>query len=276
VTGTALTGTVSAERSSEQRFDRRMNAVEDLGMDPTGEDPIDDVLVEEVPSNTLVQFPAGEYLLTDGIDAVAGTRFGVEPLGSTSDVEFVFSARGETGDSANVVVLSAESLSPSPLEEPTGRELEDEQTSTLLVYRENSVDVHDVRLADLDAEATTVGGEEPKMLTIDGPDDGVANYRLTVSGDVDAHSDAGTQKSAGLPSTSVEDALGDTTHHYLYSGDITAFRLDGDAAVSIDGQRVEPELLDVHSASQLPNLLVFDARNDETDYELRLDDADEA
>jgi hypothetical protein len=252
VSGAVLPGSVAATSSSEHSFDRVVDAVDDLGMDPTGEEAIDDILSDEIPADTLIEFPAGEYLVTDSIKTDGVERFGIGVSDATSgDVRFVVSAR------------DAQQSSERPA------------SSTLLVYREDSFELHDVDPTALDADTAT-DSETPRTLTIVGPDDGVANYRLTVAGSVDSHSDDGTQQSNGLPSTSVEDALDDTTHRYVYTGEIGAFRLDGDATVYVDGQQVDPDALGVHQSqpSRLPRLLVFDARDDQTDYELRLHDSD--
>lgn len=73
-------------------FDTVHNAVDDLGMDPTGSDPIDDTLDSVYEAGTLVKFPPGVYKVarphqwTSGIDG-----FGMVGTGSTrNDVEFVF------------------------------------------------------------------------------------------------------------------------------------------------------------------------------------------
>lgn len=46
-------------------FDRIVNAVDDLGADPTGEDRIDSILEDELTDGTLIVFPEGEYLTGD-------------------------------------------------------------------------------------------------------------------------------------------------------------------------------------------------------------------
>lgn len=46
-------------------YEQVYDVVEDLGMDPTGQEPIDDTLSEYLQSNTKLEFPQGEYLVTD-------------------------------------------------------------------------------------------------------------------------------------------------------------------------------------------------------------------
>lgn len=248
--GAAMSGSAAAGPADDV-FKQRLNAVDDLGMDPTGDVAIDEVLSDDVPADTLVEFPPGEYLVTDGFDAADGTRVGITES-AAGDVTFVFAgADGPLGD-----------------EERTA-------TSTLLVYRENAVEIHEVRVAEFGSEPAAPEGGTPRTLTIVGPSDGVANYRLTVSDRVDADAETGSQQSTGLPSTSVEDALGDTTHNYEYTGDLAAFELDGEATVYVDGREVDPETLSVRGEPHPPNLLVFDARDDgQRGYDLDFDQSD--
>lgn len=53
-----------AEQASFE-YEQVYDAVEDLGMDPTGQEPIDDTLDEYLRSNTKLEFPQGEYLVTE-------------------------------------------------------------------------------------------------------------------------------------------------------------------------------------------------------------------
>ncbi|WP_458188235.1 hypothetical protein [Haladaptatus sp. NG-WS-4] len=47
------------------QFDTVYNVVDDLGMDPTGGEPIDDILEDNIQNNTKLEFPQGEFLVTD-------------------------------------------------------------------------------------------------------------------------------------------------------------------------------------------------------------------
>jgi hypothetical protein len=69
-------------------FDRVVNAVDDLGMDPSGETAVN-TEIEEAGDGTLIQFPDGEYLfeqVTNGVTLHNQTR-GFEGIGD--DVRFV-------------------------------------------------------------------------------------------------------------------------------------------------------------------------------------------
>lgn len=73
-------------------FDRTVNAVEDLGMDPTGEEPIDAALSGAYQEGTLVRFPPGEYRVSK-TRVIEGSvsRFGIQGTGENrGDVVFQF------------------------------------------------------------------------------------------------------------------------------------------------------------------------------------------
>ncbi|WP_049947980.1 hypothetical protein [Candidatus Halobonum tyrrellensis] len=67
VVGTAA-GTASASTTRRGiEFDRTVNVVEELGLDPNGNEPIQKKLNSNKQSGTLYVFPEGEYLVTDRI-----------------------------------------------------------------------------------------------------------------------------------------------------------------------------------------------------------------
>ena len=77
-------------------FDNVINAVEDLGADPEGNEPIDNLISSAVQEGTLIQFPPGTYRVRDEyiIDEEV-SRFGLEGTGeSHEDVEFIFPQTG--------------------------------------------------------------------------------------------------------------------------------------------------------------------------------------
>lgn len=79
-------------------FDRTPNAVEDLGMDPTGEDPIDDAIQSAYQQGTLVRFPPGEYVVSESrvIDGHV-SRFGIQGMGNhRREVVFHFPNAGNS------------------------------------------------------------------------------------------------------------------------------------------------------------------------------------
>lgn len=84
-------------QESDFNFEHRLHAVDDLGMDPTCGDPIDQKLDQARAPNTLIVFPPGEYCIEAGSDRNAthdwGTgadHFGIKGLGDDpKDVQFV-------------------------------------------------------------------------------------------------------------------------------------------------------------------------------------------
>jgi hypothetical protein len=73
-------------------FQRVVNAVDDLGMDPSGEKPIDQKLKNNIQNGTVVLFPPGDYLLTTdaiGFEITDLQNFGIAGLGDhRNDVVF--------------------------------------------------------------------------------------------------------------------------------------------------------------------------------------------
>ena len=88
----AFSGRSTAETRDGVSFDRVVDAVDDLGMDPNGNEPIDDKLDSAWGSGTLIEFPAGEYLVTSTRNYYHDTNNAgiVGKTGDRSDVEFVF------------------------------------------------------------------------------------------------------------------------------------------------------------------------------------------
>ena len=102
-TGTKPEGVRTAREASDVEtygieFDRILNAVEDLGMDPTGDDPIDDALARAYREGTLVRFPPGEYTVSETrvIDGDV-SRFGIQGIGENHrDIVFRFPNAGNS------------------------------------------------------------------------------------------------------------------------------------------------------------------------------------
>lgn len=88
VTGAGVGSVAAAVEREGVSFDRVLNAVDDLGMDPTGRRAIDGTLRDALTGGTLIEFPAGEYRVTERI--VMRDRSGIVGVaGDRSDVRFV-------------------------------------------------------------------------------------------------------------------------------------------------------------------------------------------
>lgn len=69
-------------------FDRVVDAVDDLGMDASGETPIDDILDANLQNGMLIQFPPGDYLTTQRHSVRSLSRWGIRGTsGDRSDVQ---------------------------------------------------------------------------------------------------------------------------------------------------------------------------------------------
>jgi len=74
--------TAASERHGIQ-FESVVDAVDDLGMDPTGNSAIDSKLQKSLDrGNELIEFPPGEYLMTDDVVTGSVTNWGILGLGS--------------------------------------------------------------------------------------------------------------------------------------------------------------------------------------------------
>lgn len=84
VTGSAVASADSTDRESIT-FERTIDAVDDLGMDPEGNTSVTESITSIEP-NTLVQFPDGEYLIDERIDLPLDGTVGFEAVGDATIV----------------------------------------------------------------------------------------------------------------------------------------------------------------------------------------------
>lgn len=149
VGGLGLSGTVdAAETAHDIGFERVINAVSDAGMDPNGEISIDDRLESVLASDTLVQFPPGEYLLTDEHILTGVSNVGLQGLGeSPSDVRFVF-PEGNSGapDPSDFFAFWIEADSGLLLEKFEIHQTDDQQTGAgIVAVAGDQLELHDIR-----------------------------------------------------------------------------------------------------------------------------------
>jgi hypothetical protein len=67
--------------TEEPEFGTVVNMVEDRDVDPTGGEPIDDALADAAADDTLLEFPPGEYLVTDSLLLRRADTFGIRGTG---------------------------------------------------------------------------------------------------------------------------------------------------------------------------------------------------
>jgi len=117
-----LSGIASAETTYNGiTFDRVVDAVDDLGMDPTGSEPIDAAFESALETGTLIEFPPGEYRIDSSHNDSSVSRFGFRGTGShRHDVQFK-----PTAGSA-VAMLQGGGPGPYMIENVSFHELDDD------------------------------------------------------------------------------------------------------------------------------------------------------
>ncbi|WP_220173449.1 right-handed parallel beta-helix repeat-containing protein [Halopelagius longus] len=87
----AMTGSAAATERQGISFDRVVNAVDDLGLDPDGDEPIDSAIEETIEEGDyLIEFPPGTYYWEDTVDESDVNNWGIRGLGDDpTDVRFV-------------------------------------------------------------------------------------------------------------------------------------------------------------------------------------------
>jgi hypothetical protein len=254
---------------SDPTYDRVRCAVSDLGLDPTGADPVDDALEAATETGTRIEFPPGEYLLT-------------RPH-TLADVErHAWVGTGE--DREAVRLLVAGDALPTPLTVTGGRDLlfdgftfvtERSRPVEWAMDVDGSVSVADVGVTDRGDETTH---DEPspdryrrggiKTLSVVGRG-AVASYEVTVSGRIcpDASGPSHTP-AANVSGPMAEGALRDEIDQYRFTGEVTAFSLTGPADVRVDGRPISPTRL---PATDGDVVRVESRHGDPVDYRLDAD-----
>ncbi|MFC6825402.1 twin-arginine translocation signal domain-containing protein [Halopelagius fulvigenes] len=88
----AMTGSAAADANRHGiSFERVVNAVDDLGLDPNGNEPIDSAIDETIEEgDVLIEFPPGTYFWEDTVAESNVNNWGIRGLGDDpTDVRFV-------------------------------------------------------------------------------------------------------------------------------------------------------------------------------------------
>lgn len=229
---------------SDPTYDRVRCAVSDIGLDPTGAEPVDDDLAAATETGTRIEFPPGEYLVT-------------RPH-TLADVErHAWVGTGE--DREAVRLLVAGDALPTPLTVTGGRDLLFDGF-TFVTERptpvEWAIDVDgDVTVADVgvtDRGDETVHAQRPsdrhrpggiRTLSVVGRG-AIASYEVTVSGRICPDSSGPSHTpAANVSGPTAEGSLRDETDQYRFTGEVTSFSLTGPADVRVDGRPVSPTRL---------------------------------
>jgi PKD repeat protein len=130
--GVAASGLASRASavSQEIQFDTVLNAVDDLGMDPNGNESIDATLEDAYNDRTLIEFPPGEYLISESHVNRSVSRFGIRGLGDNRrDVQFV-AQKGYAGK-----WLNAKGVGPHLIENVSFHERDDDYSGVSFVLK---------------------------------------------------------------------------------------------------------------------------------------------
>jgi hypothetical protein len=99
-----------------------------------------------------------------------------------------------------------------------------------------------------------------RTLTIDGTDAGETAYEVAVSGEIENDPDNGTfNDNDSIEGSIATGSVSGGVDGYRFSGEIVGIEVDGDAAILVDGEEVEPDSL------ILPNYIVFDVDGSQTE-----------
>ncbi|WP_254546139.1 right-handed parallel beta-helix repeat-containing protein [Halomarina pelagica] len=147
--GSAVPASAEGATRHGIEFDRVLNAVEDLGMDPNGNEPIDDALAGAIQSGTLIEFPPGEYLATREQEHFQLDDFGIRGTGgSRRDTQFVFP------EGYNELFLTIRWGRGHLYENFTLQQYEDGETAVGLYLAPNdNLQFHDVEIAGYNARS---------------------------------------------------------------------------------------------------------------------------
>lgn len=283
-------------------FRRVLDAVDDLGMDPTGGDPVDDGIVA-AGDGALIRFPDGVYRFDDdprGISLDGETR-GFEGAGDDITFRaprdrrgFLLDGVGMEGAYINNIVI--DQTAPNTC---IGIRLWGGRVVVRDIVARGEGDRHDSGTPLLSAStsppdgtssvedgtgADSSGSGRRRGLLVEGLDrtprhsessrdpDASGTDTLTIEGTgvatnyeitVDGRIDPETPPSGyGLSGSNSEGTIESDTVGYAVDGTITDFRLAGDANVFLNDDQVNPDAL----GSTSPDRLVFDASGTPTTY----------
>lgn len=301
IVAAALPTTVGVARATTVErdgieFRRVLDAVSDLGMDPSGEEPIDDELAA-AGDGALVRFPDGAYRFgTDspGVSLDGETR-GFE--GAGDDVTLL-APRGRRGFLLDGVGMEGAYLADVAVDRTApdsraGIRLRGDRVVVRDVVVRGRGDRHDtdtpvISVSTAGPTGTVASGPGPgsrsgpgrrellverldrvprhadrgtsgtDTLTIEGT--GVAtNYEITVDGRLEPET---RPFGDGLSGSNSEGTVESDAVSFAVEGTITDFRLTGAANVFVNDRLVDPRTL----GSTSPDRLVFDATGGTTSY----------
>ena len=180
------------------------------------------------------------------------------PASSALPNTFDMANDGWDDDADEVAVMSADSSASVAL----GR-FEDDGTPIEMVGKDVDIEIeYELDDGTTSTDLFTVTPEEKlgRTLTIDGTDAGETAYEVAVSGEIENDPDNGTfNDNDSVKGSIATGSVSGGVDGYRFSGEVVGIDVDGDAAILVDGEEVEPDSL------ILPNYIVFDADGSQTE-----------
>lgn len=242
-TGVVASGGASAEPEREGiRFERVIDAVDDLAADPTGSVPVNGSLAG-LPRNSLVRFPEGDYLMDGRIEIDGHDVLGFE----TTDDATIVGGRVDSGIDLEGVDSAYYGGFSHDRSDGTVRHQWD--VSEHLRHRNVVYGPH----RNAKAMRGTAGGKTTNRsdttsnIDTDGSGglleivaDGTSTtYDVTVSDDVRAVEAGATSGESDVSGSCAEGSITDGVHAFRYDGAITAIDVGTDADVYLNGNELD-------------------------------------
>jgi len=264
-------GSAAAADGSERRgvrFDAVVDAVEDLGADPDGREPIDDAIEATAGRNVLVEFPPGEYLITEELAVGDAESWGIRGTGARrTDVRFVAPERESR---AWFAVSSCEDVLVENVTFDVHPDATDRSEKLLAVDgSDGRTMVEDVAIdGGIDDRETAVDGPtRGRTIEVVGDGDGPTDYEFTVDDSIEPHA-SDVEAGDNIYGKSVEGVVVGSSDSYRIYGSVRDFRGGSGVTVLLDGERVAPEELDGGEAATRPNEVVLGAADSSAAYDL--------
>ncbi len=114
--------------------------------------------------------------------------------------------------------------------------------------------------------------KQTHTLAFAGTSDAPTVYYFNVSGEVAEAEESSLGLDANVFDTTVEGAVGNATHAYEFTGEITSIAAEGPGIILLDGERVHPHEA-IATVPELPNLLIINGSlsDDVTGYRIAVD-----
>lgn len=216
-------------------FARVVDAVEDLEADPTGTEPVNQQLTE-IPTNSLVRFPEGDYLIDGRVSVSGHTQLGFESAGNAT---FIGTKKNSGLDISAVEIMYYSGF----VHADTGGSINHRVDGSELTR------IRDVRYGET-TMAPVSEADHASVVEVDATGT-AATYEITVSGEITPVDDSQTPSDLSVFGGCAEGTVGSGTHALSYTGAITAIKVIGDATVRLNG---EPISVDGESETVDPRL----------------------